>query len=205
MLHMLRRIWILPLLLVAIAMVALQPQWQARQIEHAFSDQLLSMGADAAIQAGYVQTMHEQRWSDTAFVNILHLSLPRGRTEARLRAPITVYYGVRPQHLHVSSFEKGVLSIAVDLVEVLSVDTDLSHMEMETSVGWARLDALSGENVRAAARVKFQDSKYKAAGKLLMGADASAAVQTAINKIAVKIPGVTAVEIVRRDSVKQSA
>lgn len=205
MLHMIRRLWIAPLVLVAFAMIALQPQWQISRIEHAFSDQLLSMGAAAAIQAGYVQTMHEQRWSDTAFVNVLHVSLPRGRTEARLRAPIMVYYGVRPQNLHVTGFDQGLLRIAVDRVEVLSVDTDLAHMEMETRVGWARLDSLSGETVRSAAKERFQETKYRAASRLLMGEDASSHIQAAIREIAMKIPGVTAVEVIRRDTAPESA
>ncbi len=198
------RLLLFALLAVPVALMIYSP-WQSRSVVSQFNDQLLKIEADAAIQAGFVQTMHEQQWGSHAFVHILGLTLPRGMTEARVRAPIRVYYGVRPQSLHPLGFENGVLRLAVDRVEVLNVETDLGKMEIETKVGWARLDAVSGEEARQAARRAFDRTKHLAAGKLLTTTDVSEHVREALQQFARSIGEIRRVEITRRDIPAASA
>ncbi len=172
---------------------------ESRKVVASFNDRLLDIAPDAAIQAGYVQTMHEQRWASHAFVHIMGLTLPRGKTEAVIRAPIKVYYGVRPRHIHAEAFAGGVLQVAIDKVEVLNVATDLAHLEIETDVGWARLDSVSGEEARRAARKAFDRTRFHAADKLLAGADVTEHVRRAIEKLAASLGEVREVRILRRD------
>jgi hypothetical protein len=146
-----------------------------------------------------VQTMHEQHWGNDAFVNILGLSVPRGHTEAVVRAPVRVYYGVRPASLHVLSFRHGVLRLAVDRVVVLNAATDLAGMEVRTDVGWARLDSVSGRQAREAARKAFDQTRFRAADALLKGRDVTEHVRLALQQVAAAISAVHAVEIERRD------
>ncbi len=198
MIRFLIRLTLLAVVILLVALLFVSP-WQSRTVSEQFNDQLLRIEADAAIQAGFIETMHEQQWSSHAFVHVLGLTLPRGKTEARVRAPIKVYYGVRPTSLHVLSFDKGLLRLAVDKVEILNVETDLRALEMETKVGWARFDAISGEEARAAARKSFELSKYKAAGKLLATADVSGHVRLALQRFASAISDIKQVAIERRD------
>jgi len=203
---MLRRFiarFLLLLIIVAGAGIYLMPQWQSWRVEQQFSDRLLRIAPDAAIQAGFVETMHEQRWSSAAFFHLFGLTLPRGRTESVVRAPVRVYYGVRPQAVHVLSFEDGVMTVAVDRVEVLNTATDLSGLQIETEVGWARFDALSGEEARAAARRAFDRTRVQAAGKLLAGRDVSEHVRRALEEVATAIGGVKHLRLVRRDQPRQ--
>jgi len=190
---------LLSVALVAMAVLLFYPPLHSWRIEQAFDDRLIRIGQSAAIQAGYVSTMHEQRWGSHAFVNILGLSLPRGKTEARIRAPIRVYYGVTPAHLHLMRVKDGILHIAVDKVTVLNVATSVARLEMETEVGWARLDAVSGEEARKAAKRAFERTKYHAADKLLSSRMVTEHVRIALKKIAKHILGVRDVQITRRD------
>ncbi|MFQ5582590.1 MAG: hypothetical protein ACE5F3_08215, partial [Mariprofundaceae bacterium] len=163
--------WILRLALLAALLVAVAiyfaPQWREIKIEQQFNDLFVDMQPDVAIQAGFIQTMHEQRWSSEAFLNLFVYALPLGKTEAIVRAPIKVYYGVRPSALHVLGLDHGQLHLAVDRVEVLSVDADISRLEVKTEVGWARLDAFSGKQARLRAKREFEHSKRQAADKML--------------------------------------
>jgi len=199
---MLRRLVVRVLLVALLLLLAgllLVPQWQSWRIEQQFSDRMLRMAPDAAVQAGFIETMHEQRWSSDAFIHFFGLYLPRGRTEAVVRAPVRVYYGVRPEALHVQSLRDGVLELVVDRVEVLNTTTALSGLQVETEVGWARLDALSGEEARAAARRAFDRSRFKAAGALLQSRDVTEHVRLALKGVASAIAGVSDVQIVRHD------
>ena len=134
----------------------LAPHIVQKSEEEKFNDMLIDMKPDVAIQAGYIQTMHEQTWSDEAFFSFLGMEIPMGQTEATLRAPIKVYYGVRPHAVHATRSVKGQLYLTVDRVEVLSVDADISRLEIKTDVGWARLDALSGKEARNRAKKAFE-------------------------------------------------
>jgi hypothetical protein len=164
-----------------------------------FNDMLIDMKPDAAIQAGFVETMHEQSWSNEAFLSFLGVDIPLGRTEATLRAPIKVYYGVRPHAIHATRALKGQLHLTVEKVEVLSVDADISKLEIKTDVGWARLDVLSGEEARTRAKKAFEQSKQRAADNILQSMQVTAYLREALKAIATQISGITDVRIERLD------
>jgi hypothetical protein len=164
-----------------------------------FNDILIDMKPDAAIQAGFIETMHEQTWSNEAFFSFLGIEIPLGETEATLRAPIRVYYGVRPHMIHATRVLKGQLHLTVEKVEVLSVDADISRLEIKTDVGWARLDALSGKEARSRVKKAFEQSKYRAADNMLQSMQVTAYVRSALKAIARQITGITDVRIERLD------
>lgn len=164
-----------------------------------FNDILVDMKPDVAIQAGFVETMHEQTWSNEAFFSFLGIEVPLGHTEATLRAPIKVYYGVRPHAIRANKSVNGQLHLTVDRVEVLAVDANISKLEIKTNVGWARLDALSGEEARARAKKAFEQSKYHAADNILQSLQVTAHVREALKAIATQITGITDVYIDRQD------
>lgn len=164
-----------------------------------FNDMLVDMKPGAAIQAGYIETMHEQTWGNEAFFSFIGIEIPLGQTEATLRAPIRVYYGVRPHAIHATRALKGQLHLTVDKVEVLSVDTDISRLEIKTDVGWARLDAMSGKEARARAKKAFEQSKYRAADNMLQSMQVTAHIREALKAIATQITGISDVRIDRLD------
>lgn len=164
-----------------------------------FNDMLIDMKPDAAIQAGFIETMHEQTWSNIAFFSFLGVEIPLGLTEATLRAPIKMYYGVRPYAIHAVGTKNGQLHLTVDKIEVLSVDADISRLEIKTAVGWARLDAMSGSEARARAKQLFEQSKYRAADSMLQSLQVTADVREAMKAIATQITGIRDVRIDRLD------
>lgn len=168
-----------------------------------FNDMLVDMKPDAAIQAGFIETTHEQTWGNEAFFSLLGIEIPLGQTEATLRAPIKVYYGVRPHAIHAIGTKGKQLHLTVDRVEVLSVDADISRLEIKTDVGWARLDAMSGEEARARAKKSFEQSKYRAADSMLQSLQVTAHVREAMKVIATRITGITDVRIDRLDLTHQ--
>jgi len=164
-----------------------------------FNDMLIDMKPDAAIQAGFIETMHEQTWSNEAFFSFLGIDIPLGQTEAILRAPIKIYYGVRPDAIHATKSINGQIHLTITKVEVLSVDADISKLEIRTDIGWARLNAQSGEEARTKAKKAFEQSKFHAADKTLQSMQVTAYVRAALKAIATQISGITDVRIDRLD------
>ena len=164
-----------------------------------FNDLLIDMKPDAAIQAGFISTMHEQIWGNEAFLSFLGMAIPLGKTEATLRAPIKVYYGVRPHAIHATQAVKGQLHLTIDKVEVLSVDADIGNLEIKTENGWARFDATSGKEARARAKRAFEQSKYRAADSMLQSLQVTAHVREALKAIATQITGINDVRVDRQD------
>jgi hypothetical protein len=183
----------------------LAPHVLQRSETQQFNDMLIDMKPDAAIQAGFIKTMHEQTWSNEAFFSFLGIEVPLGQTEATLRAPIKVYYGVRPHAIHATRAVEGQLHLTVEKIEVLSVDADISRLEIKTNVGWARLDALSGEEARYRAKKAFEQSKYHAADNMLQSMQVTAYLREALKAIATQISGITDVRIERLDLTDRSS
>lgn len=189
-------------MLVALAAIMFMSPYQSWKTEQQVNDQFIKIAPDAALQAGFVSTMHEQRWGSYAFVHVFGLTLPRGYTEAKIRAPIKVFYGVRPNHLHLVSVNDGIVKVAIDKVDVLNVETEAKGFEVETEVGWARLDAISGKEARDSARKAFDITKYRAADGLLSGKVVDEHVRQAILKFVGGVEGVRDVELVRSDELQ---
>lgn len=177
----------------------LVPHIVEKSEEQKFNDMLIDMKPDAAIQAGFIQTMHEQTWSNEAFFSFLGVEIPLGETEATLRAPIKVYYGVRLHAIHATKTVNGQLHITINKVEVLSVDADISRLEIKTDVGWARFDSLSGQEARSRVKKAFEQSKYRAADNMLQSMQVTAYIRAALKSIATQISGITDVRIDRID------
>jgi len=175
----------------------LLPQVVLKSETEQFNDMLIDMKPDAAIQAGFIKTMHEQTWSNEAFLSFFGMDIPLGKTEATLRAPIKVYYGARPHAIHATRTVKGQLHLNIDRVEVLSVDADISRLEIKTDVGWARLDGVSGEDARKRAKKAFEQSKYRAADNMLQSLQVTAYLRDALRAIATQISGISDVRIER--------
>jgi len=177
----------------------LAPHIVQKSEQQQFNDMLIDMEPDAAIQAGYIQTIHEQRWSNEAFLSLFGMEIPLGKTGATLRAPIKVYYGVKPAAVHATQSKNGQLHLTVERVEVLSVDADISKLEIKTDVGWARLDAVSGKEARERAKLAFEKSKRRAVDNMLQSMQVTAYLRDALRTIATQISGITDVRIERRD------
>lgn len=182
----------------------LAPQIVEKSETQQFNDMLIDMKPDVAIQAGFIQTTHEQRWGNEAFFSFLGFDIPLGRSEATLRAPIRVYYGVRPGAVHAVGKRGNQLHLTIDRVEVLSVDADISRLEIRAENGWARLDATSGETARARAKKAFEVSKYRAADNLMQSMQVTAHVREAMKTIATRITGISDVRIDRLDLIPLS-
>jgi hypothetical protein len=78
------------------------------------------------------------------------LGIDLGTTRATVRVPGRVSYGfdmrgLRPEAIHLR--DDGVVEVTVPLLSIHAVEPDLSQLEVETSVGWARLYASSGRRV----------------------------------------------------------
>ena len=177
----------------------LVPQVVEKSEVQQFNDMLIDMKPDAAIQAGFIQTMHEQTWGNEAFLSFLGIEIPLGKSEATLRAPIKVYYGIRPHAIHALKSVKGQLHLTIESVEVLSVDADISKLEIKTKIGWARLDTMSGKEARSRAKKAFEQSKYRAADSMLKSLQVTAHVREAMKAIATQITGITDVYVERLD------
>jgi len=178
---------------------SLAPHILQKSEQQQFNDMLIDMKPDAAIQAGYIQTIHEQTWSNEAFLSLLGMQIPLGKAEATLRAPIKVYYGVKADAVHAIKNRNGQLHLTVKRVEVLSVDADISKLEIKTDLGWARLDAVSGREARDRAKRAFEKSKRRAADDMLQSMQVTAYLRDALRAIATQISGITDVRIERHD------
>ena len=78
------------------------------------------------------------------------LDLNLGTTRARVRAPGRVSYGFDARSLAPEDIligEDGGVEVALPSLSVYGVEADLEQLEVETSVGWARMHARSGQRV----------------------------------------------------------
>jgi len=84
------------------------------------------------------------------FPDLLLLDL--GTTRATVRMPGRVSYGfdvtdLQSDHIRFLPGESNLVEIVVPSLSIYSVEPDLEKMEVETSVGWARLFTRSGRRV----------------------------------------------------------
>lgn len=86
------------------------------------------------------------------------LDLDLGTTRATVRAPGQATYGfdvrqLRPEHIQLEG--DSVVVVTIPPLEVLSVEPDLSRLDVQTQVGWARLQASSGERMEREALARL--------------------------------------------------
>jgi hypothetical protein len=92
------------------------------------------------------------------FPDLLPLNL--GTTRATVRLPGSVAYGFDVSALapaNVTFRDDGVIEVTLPDLRVFSVEPDLSAMEIQTDVGWARTHAGSGQTATRAAIILAQD------------------------------------------------
>lgn len=78
------------------------------------------------------------------------LNLDLGTTTSTVRAPGRATYGfdvrgLRPEHIHLDG--DSVVVVTIPALEVLSVEPDLSRLDVQTQAGWARLESSSGRRM----------------------------------------------------------
>lgn len=84
-----------------------------------------------------------------------------GTTRATVRVPGRISYGFDTSHFQLSSVriaEDGVIEVAFPDLQVYSVEPDLERMEVQTEVGWARLQSSSGREVEQRAIRLIRDA-----------------------------------------------
>ncbi len=97
------------------------------------------------------------------FPNLLNLSL--GTSRSTVRAPGKVWYGFDVRDLMpdmIAVGDDGSVTVRLPELSVLSVEADLSQMEVETELGWARHTA-SGEAVEQEAMAGVNEA-FRAQG-----------------------------------------
>lgn len=113
-----------------------------------------------------------------------------GTTEVRLRVPGRVSYGIpvgkiRPQDIVIQGQN---VTITVPQPEIWSVQPDLQRMEVQTQVGWARLQAYSGRALEQAAFRKVPDElRHVAARSMQSGKTSVQNTEKALKRLLVPI------------------
>jgi hypothetical protein len=93
------------------------------------------------------------------FPDLIPLSL--GTTRASVRVPGRVSYGfdvnaLRPESIRLAA--DGVVEVVIPDLQVYAAEPHLDRMEVETSVGWARLHARSGQRAEHTALRHVQEA-----------------------------------------------
>lgn len=89
------------------------------------------------------------------------LNLDLGTTTATVRAPGRATYGfdvraLRPEHIRLDG--DSVVVVTLPALDVLSVEPDLSRLDVQTRAGWARLESSSGRRMERAALARLNNA-----------------------------------------------
>ncbi len=89
------------------------------------------------------------------------LNLDLGTTTATVRAPGRATYGfdvrrLRPEHVRLEG--DTLVVVTIPALEVLSVEPDLGRLDVQTDVGWARLESSSGKRMERAALARLNSA-----------------------------------------------
>ena len=93
------------------------------------------------------------------FPDVLRLDL--GTTRATVRLPGRLGYGFNVMALRAEDIRlvgDGVVEVTLPALRIFSVEPDLSAMEVQTEVGWARMYARSGQRATAQALAFAQEA-----------------------------------------------
>lgn len=133
---------------VALGVLSLsRPRLGVDQVRSAIQSTIEREAAASFLVTGTLDVVATTTVSNTLLVlpGILDLSL--GTTTARVRIPGRVTYGFEVDDLRgdmIRFTEQGDLLVQIPILRVHSVEPDLSAMEVETEIGWARTRARSG-------------------------------------------------------------
>ena len=92
-----------------------------------------------------------------------------GTTRATVRMPGRISYGfdvtnLHPEDIRVLRGNDGLIEVALPSLSIYSVEPDLEKMEVETSIGWARLYTRSGRRVEQEA-IRFVQQALREQGE----------------------------------------
>lgn len=166
---------------VAIALWWARPQLTEEEVRRVIVTTVQDESPAAFFVTGTLDITATSTVSNTRvlFPELLRLDL--GTTKAVVRLPGRVSYGFDVSHLRPDDIrlqDDGVVEVQVPPLEVHAVEPDLSAMEVETSVGWARLHARSGQDVEQRAMTYAQQALRKQ-GEQHLEANAQPRINTA--------------------------
>jgi hypothetical protein len=138
----------------------LRPRWDETVIRQSVITTIQSEAPASFYVTGVLRLAATSEVADTRvlFPDLLPLNL--GTTRATVRLPGSVAYGFDVSALapaNVTFREDGVIEVTLPDLRVFSVEPDLSAMEIQTDVGWARTHAGSGQTATQAAIALAQD------------------------------------------------
>ena len=110
------------------------------------------------------------------------LDLDLGTTTATVRAPGRAAYGfdaraLRPENIRLEG--DSVVVVTLPALQVLSVEPDLSRLDVQTRAGWARLESSSGRRMEQAALAQLNAAMRRQATMHLEGSSVQPRVNTA--------------------------
>ncbi|MEX2581643.1 MAG: DUF4230 domain-containing protein [Gemmatimonadota bacterium] len=130
------------------------PVIDAREVRERIYTSVEREASESFLVTGSLQITTTLTVDDTRvlFPNTFDISL--GTTRATVRVPGIVSYGfdvreLEPEMIHVS---ENLVEIELPMVRIYSAEPELSEMEVETSVGWARMRASAQDAERVAVR-----------------------------------------------------
>ena len=123
------------------------------------------------------------------------LNLDLGTTTATVRAPGRATYGfdvrgLRPEHVQLEG--DSLVVVTIPALEVLSIEPDLSRLDVQTRAGWARLESSSGRRMEQAALARLNAALRNQAEAHLQGESVQPRVHTARALEAMLRPAFTA-------------
>lgn len=123
------------------------------------------------------------------------LNLDLGTTTATVRAPGRATYGfdvrgLRAEHIRLEG--DSLVVVTLPALDVLSVEPDLSRLDVQTHAGWARLESSSGRRMEQAALGQLNNAMRRQAAMHLSGEAVQPRVNTARAMEAMLRPAFTA-------------
>ncbi len=125
------------------------------------------------------------------------LDFDMGTTRATVRAPGRATYGfdlrrIRPEHIQLEG--DSVVVVTIPPLSVLGVEPDLSRLDVQTRVGWARLESSSGRRTEREALSQINNALRVQAEQHLRGESMQPRVNTARAMEAMLRPAFAALE-----------
>jgi hypothetical protein len=122
------------------------PRLSLDEVRSAVVSTLQSESPESILVTGSINVAVTTVSANTRYLLPGMVTLDLGTTEATARVPGTVNYGIDVGELDTTRIEivDGVLYLTIPTIRVISVEPDLSALELQTRVGWARTHAGSG-------------------------------------------------------------
>lgn len=159
-------IWVVSLVLIAAFVLAIfywtsTPRLAEDEVRQIVVTTIQREAPESFLVSGYLDITATVTIENTKYLfpDLFRLNL--GTTRSSVRVPGRVSYGFDVRQLTPESVkvtEEGRVEVALPELQVYSVEPDLEAMEVETSVGWARLDISSGRRVEQQAIRSVRDA-----------------------------------------------